>query len=69
MIVLIILALSCPEPLRQNVSGDPWNAYDKQEEQYCQKRCGELYDDSPCLKLFRKFEKQGYTCICGAKKK
>lgn len=64
----IILALSCSATVMQNVSTEPWNDYDKKELKYAQKRCGEIYDDSPCVKLFRKFDKQQYSVICGKEK-
>lgn len=66
--ILVILALSCPAPVLQNVSGYPWNSYDKKEQRYAEKRCKQIYDDAPCLKLWRKFGKQDYSAICGAEK-
>ena len=58
--------MSCPAPVMLNVSAYPWNSYDKVVLQIAKKRCKEIYDDSPCVKLFRKHEKQGYTVICGS---
>lgn len=66
MIFFVLAALSCPEVKMQNVSGHPWNGYDKEILQQAKKRCGELYSDSPCVKLFRKWGKQDYSVICGA---
>jgi len=55
-------------PVMQNVSKDPWNDYDRKQMSMAEKRCGELYPDAPCLKLWRKFGIQMYTAICGEKK-
>jgi hypothetical protein len=32
---------------------------------HAQKRCGEIYPDSPCLKSFEKREEQVFWAICG----
>lgn len=63
--IFALLALSCPATVMQNVSSYPWNAYDRKILRQAQKRCGELYDDSPCVKLFRKYNKVQYSVICG----
>lgn len=69
MITLLALAaLSCPETKMQNVSGFPWNEEDRKVLAQTKKRCGELYDDSPCVKLFRKWGERDYSVICGAEK-
>ena len=59
------LAASCPDVTRVNRTNFPWNDYDKEIEQTCKKRCGEIYPDAPCLKQFIKYGKQDYDCICG----
>ena len=51
-----------------NTSKFPWNDYDQSMLKQAEKRCGELYDDSPCVKLFKKYDKLSYTVICGEKK-
>lgn len=66
--IALVLALSCPAPLMQNVSQFPWNDYDRKELRYAEKRCAEIYSDSPCVKLFRKFDKQSYSVICSGEK-
>lgn len=63
--LLLISVLGCPAPKMQNVSGLAWNDYDRSILKQAKKRCGELYEDSPCVKLFRKFDFQAYTVICG----
>ena len=66
--IALFLSLSCPTPLMQNASRFPWNDYDRKELRYAEKRCGEIYEDAPCVKLFRKFNDQQYTVICGKAK-
>ena len=63
---IILLTLSCPQVKMVNVSGYPWNSYDRKELRYARKRCGEIYPDAKCVKLFRKFGKRDFTVICGA---
>lgn len=67
MILLLTLALSCPETKTQNVSGFPWNKRDQEVLVGAQKRCGELYPEAPCLKLLRKYGEHDYSAVCGAK--
>lgn len=64
MISLIFL-LSCPPTKMENTSKYPWNDYDKKILTYMETRCGQVYPDAPCVKLFRKFDDQQYSVICG----
>lgn len=64
---LLAVSLSCPNVKIVNKSGLPWNDYDQSMLNQAKKRCGELYQDAPCVKLFKKYEKQAYSVICGAK--
>ena len=64
----MLTALVCAMTVMQNVSKQPWNDYDRQMLQYATKRCAEMYEDAPCVKLFRKYNVQQYSVICGAKK-
>lgn len=68
MILLVLAALSCPATKMQNVTKFPWNDHDRSILQQARKRCGELYQDAPCVKLFRKYGKQDYSVICGAER-
>jgi hypothetical protein len=61
-----VRADSCPKVRMQNVTKVPWTQHDRDVLVRAQKRCGELYPDMPCVKLFRKFGFQMYTVICGA---
>jgi hypothetical protein len=51
----------------ENASKEPWNAYDYSILEQTKHRCGELYPDSPCVKLFRKYNRKQYSVICGEK--
>ena len=76
MTCLLLLSLSCQlltahplpgcqQPKLLNVSKYPWVIQEDQANlDYCIKRCPELYPDAKCLKLFRKYNKQQYTCLC-----
>lgn len=66
--LLVLAALSCPTTKMMNVTKYPWNDHDRQILTQTRKRCGELYPDAPCVKLFRKYGKQDYSVICGAGK-
>ena len=68
MIYMLLLSLSCPQTKMVNVTKFSWNDYDRSVLKQVQKRCGELYNDSPCVKLFRKFGEQDYSVICGESK-
>jgi hypothetical protein len=69
---LTLLAMTlghvCMAITLENVSPEPWNAYDFDRMNYSVRRCGELYPDAPCLRLWRKYEHQQYTAICGAER-
>lgn len=70
MISAIILAsgLVCPVPFIMNET-DVWNKADSQTFLFTKKRCGMLYKDAPCLKLFWKYEHNSYRVICGEEMK
>lgn len=65
MIVALLLALSCPDTKMVNATKFPWNEWDRSRLQYSKKRCGEMYPEAPCVKLFRKWGKQDYSVVCG----
>ncbi len=64
--LLLSVALNCPNPVIVNTSGFPWNDHDKNTLDYAKKRCSEIYEDSPCVKWFKKWGKQDYSVICGS---
>lgn len=64
----IILVLSCPITVMQNITKYPWNDYDRSILKQTEKRCGEIYKDAPCVKLFKKWDKQDYSVVCGKEK-
>jgi len=55
----------CPATVFENTSQQPWTKYDYEVFAAAQKRCGEIDENTPCLKLFRKYNVQQYTVICG----
>lgn len=65
---VITAALACPETSMVNTSGYPWNDYDRSILTQTKRRCVQIYPDSPCVKMFKKWGKQDYSVVCGAKK-
>lgn len=66
MISLLVAAyLACPITLMVNETKDPWNKEDFKVLNTANTRCGEIYQDSPCVKKFYKKEEQSYWVICG----
>jgi len=62
---MIVLLMNCPLPVMQNVTKFHWNSYDMSILKQAKVRCGELYGNSRCVKLFRKWGKTDYSVICG----
>jgi hypothetical protein len=60
----ILVVLSCPDTKMWNASKYPWNKHDYQMLDRTKIRCGQLYPNSPCVKLFRKYDFQSYSAIC-----
>jgi hypothetical protein len=65
-LLAFILATACPETKMINKSKLPWVEWDYKEMHYAQKRCREIYSDSPCLIRFFKLGFQDYYASCGA---
>lgn len=65
---IIVLALSCPATKVVNTSKFAWNDFDQSEMKYAQKRCGEIYNDAPCVKRFTKYNLNQYSVVCGEKR-
>lgn len=63
--LLLLLAATCPETKMLNTSKEPWNDYDMSIYKYATKRCKELYSDAECVKLFKKYNVQQYSVVCG----
>lgn len=63
--LILYTFLSCPAILMVNKSEEPWNNKDYDTKKRAMQRCGEIYKDSPCLKVFVKTEPQSYWAICG----
>lgn len=47
---------------------DVWNKTDDTHVNLAEKRCPEIYVESPCLKVFRKRAERTYWAICGKEK-
>ena len=61
---VVVSVLSCPNTKIENKS-TTWNYQDVQAFRTASKRCPEIYNDSPCLKFFRKVEDGVYSALCG----
>lgn len=63
--ISILLALSCPNVVMLNTSKYPWNDYDHSMLTQAKLRCGQIYKGSSCVKLFKKFDVNSYSIVCG----
>lgn len=66
--MLVLVALSCPNVKMLNRTEYAWNQHDRETLAFAQKRCAQLYPEAPCLKVFRKRGKQDYSVLCGRKR-
>lgn len=66
--LLTTVALSCPPTKMENATTYPWNEFDMKTLKHVKTRCGQIYPNSPCVKLFRKWDKKDYSVICGREK-
>lgn len=62
--LVLIMSTTCPKTQIKNDT-DVWNEQDQQTLTKATKRCGELYSDAPCLKLFTKRDENTYRALCG----
>lgn len=73
VIIPILLAAkfasACPPEVVINTSKEKWLPYDQEMLIYARKRCKQIWPDASCLKIFKKYEPQSYSVICGADKK
>lgn len=63
--VIFAVLTGCPTTQVTNKT-DEWNAQDKQALQTATRSCAERYENSPCLKMFKKVEEGVYQALCGA---
>jgi hypothetical protein len=63
-IAMYISAQACLATVMQNTTKFPWNDYDYQILAQAKKRCPEIWSDSPCVKLFKKFGENQYSVVC-----
>jgi hypothetical protein len=66
--VLMATLIGCPTTQVLN-NTEEWNAQDKQALKTATYSCSVQYDNSPCLKMFKKIEEGVYQALCGAKTK
>ena len=68
MINFILAAtLACPSIKMENKTSFPWNDFDYKNLKKAEKRCGELYKTSLCVKRFIKWGEKDYSVVCGKK--
>ena len=63
--ITISLNSGCFNPNIINTSQEPWNSHDQKVLKKATNRCGELYKDAPCIKMFWKTEPRVYRVMCG----
>lgn len=61
----LIFALACPQVMMVNKTKQPWSEFDLKTLAKAKTHCSEIYPNSPCVKMFRKFGFQSYTVLCG----
>lgn len=67
--ILLLLALSCPETKIIDKTNLKWTDWDTYEISYAKKRCRELYpNEAECLIKFFKLGFQNYYASCGESK-
>lgn len=62
-IVATMLTLQCSEPVI--ISKKPLTEFDLWTLERAKKRCGEIYPNSPCVKVFHVVKPKTYRVICG----
>jgi uncharacterized protein (DUF1778 family) len=61
---LIVMALSCAQPIMENRTQFPWNENDYWNLETALPKCQKLYPKSPCIKKFIKLGERDYRVIC-----
>lgn len=69
MNLILLVALSCPQTILINHTTEAWNDFDYKTLDSAKVRCGQIYEDAPCVKKFYKRGDQSYWVICGQKEK
>ena len=64
IIATVALTATCPKTRIENWT-KVWTKRDQQTLDTARKRCGEIYPDAPCVKMFRKKDETTYNVICG----
>ena len=55
--------LQCSEPEIVNYTKE-WNQFDQDTLNRAKRRCGQIYKDAPCIKVFMKLAEKNYHVIC-----
>lgn len=66
--LLLSALMSCPVAKIKNLT-PTWTKDDQQVFDSAKVRCGKIFPDAPCLKLFIKKEDQLYNAVCAASTK
>ncbi len=61
-ILTAVLTVCSPTKI---LSEKPLDDYDKKTLEHARKRCGELYPNSPCVKVFIVYKPRTYGVVCG----
>lgn len=73
ILFLIFISLSCSSKICSKIivinDTGIWTDFDQKTLEAAKVRCGQLYKNSPCLKLFKKIEDKTYSAICGGYEK
>lgn len=63
-LILTFAMANCPETKIVNHT-KTWNEQDQKTLDRAKKRCGQLYPEAPCVKVFTKKDDSTYTVACG----
>lgn len=61
---LVVMALSCAQPIFENQTKFPWNENDRWNFDTALPKCKKLYPNSPCIKKFIKRGERDYRVVC-----
>jgi len=61
----LVMNMNCPDTKIVNKT-EEWTERDQITLDNAKNRCESLYENSPCLKYFEKYDFQAYRATCGA---
>lgn len=65
LVLYTAISIQCGEPFIINETQNPVSKYDLEVLEDAKVRCGQLYEDAPCVKKFYIKGNQNYWVICG----